>query len=552
MHRHSRLRFWCLFTVVGLISTATQAFGPFPEATSVFVDASNPSAGDGSEANPFASLQAGVDAALPGDRVGAAPGIYPESVLLAPGVELAGSGREQSVIEPPAGELAVEMATNSTLAGFLVRNATPRGSAVVARDAANVTIRDNEFVENDSQAILGFQSSGEILRNRIVANPEFTGFPTYCPCDGIQLTQSAFRVAENELDGSDRNGNLNAIYVSYINPEMTESFLIERNRILGRIQLSSIDARADLENVIRDNLILSGNGFSSAINVAFSEQAGSIVNNTLIGGSGIFTQGTTIAAIENNVIALGRTGINDSGLASVIRNNNVFGNGQNYTGDDLTGIDGNISEDPLFVDRDALDYRLGPGSPAIDAGSNAASGVSDSDFEGGPRIVDGDGDGTAVIDMGAFEAPADGREEGRIDIAPWRPDNRIRVGSRVPLPVAILGSEAVSVASIDRDNLAFGPGGAPSLLDLTHPLVFFLSLRDVDGDDIPDFLAWFDVTEAGLTIGMEEACLEWSVEGRPFRGCDDIETEPRCGLGAELALVLPPLMWLWRRRRRGG
>jgi hypothetical protein len=40
-------------------------------------------------------------------------------------------------------------------------------------------------------------------------------------------------------------------------------------------------------------------------------------------------------------------------------------------------------------------------SPAIDAGENAA--CPPDDILGGPRPVDGDGDGIPVCDMGAFE-----------------------------------------------------------------------------------------------------------------------------------------------------
>lgn len=67
--------------------------------------------------------------------------------------------------------------------------------------------------------------------------------------------------------------------------------------------------------------------------------------------------------------------------------------------------------DPLFVNAlgpDGVpgtsddDLRLQPTSPAIDAGVNSAV-VTPLDVAGNPRIVDGNGDGDAVVDLGAFE-----------------------------------------------------------------------------------------------------------------------------------------------------
>ena len=50
------------------------------------------------------------------------------------------------------------------------------------------------------------------------------------------------------------------------------------------------------------------------------------------------------------------------------------------------------------------DGHLLPGSPCIDAGTNTPEeGLSATDLDGNPRVIDGDSDGFATVDMGAFE-----------------------------------------------------------------------------------------------------------------------------------------------------
>lgn len=63
--------------------------------------------------------------------------------------------------------------------------------------------------------------------------------------------------------------------------------------------------------------------------------------------------------------------------------------------------EGNISEDPRFVDPANGDYHLRPDSPCIDAGINEFA--SETDWEMDPRPLDGDLDGAPVVDMGADE-----------------------------------------------------------------------------------------------------------------------------------------------------
>ncbi|RKY11274.1 MAG: hypothetical protein DRP82_07660, partial [Planctomycetota bacterium] len=74
------------------------------------------------------------------------------------------------------------------------------------------------------------------------------------------------------------------------------------------------------------------------------------------------------------------------------------------------GYTGNITEnnciydDPQFVDAANGDYHLRDTSPCIDAGDNTlVPGGVDEDLDGNQRVVDGNNDGTAVVDIGTYE-----------------------------------------------------------------------------------------------------------------------------------------------------
>jgi hypothetical protein len=115
----------------------------------------------------------------------------------------------------------------------------------------------------------------------------------------------------------------------------------------------------------------------------------------------------------NNIIfaTSGQTAVicgNFTTSVPVFTTNDVFSNsGPAYGGTcgNQTGLNGNISADPLFVNADGGDFHLQHGSPAIDAGTNGNL-MPQQDLDGAPRPLDATGKGIAIIDMGVYEAPA--------------------------------------------------------------------------------------------------------------------------------------------------
>jgi predicted outer membrane repeat protein len=133
------------------------------------------------------------------------------------------------------------------------------------------------------------------------------------------------------------------------------------------------------------NCTLQGNRTSQMGGAVFSEDAPSTFVNCIIWG---------------NSAGSGDPGIHSQAGASSGRPNvhhcDVEGSSA-YPGT------GNIRLDPRLVDPAANDVSLLFDSPCVDAGINSAVVGISGDFDLATRVVDGDGDGTAVVDMGALE-----------------------------------------------------------------------------------------------------------------------------------------------------
>ncbi|MBM4431327.1 MAG: hypothetical protein FJ026_13440, partial [Chloroflexi bacterium] len=194
-------------------------------------------------------------------------------------------------------------------------------------------------------------------------------------------------ISGNTLRGNGTNGWA-AIYIHNSSPKVQGNEVGWNHRIGIRMQGYSAP-------VIENNLV-HHNGDTG---ISFrNEVKPIIVNNTIDrnAGAGIRWEWNWSSSPEivNNIITNnGQEGIACRDSRMVIRYNDVWNNHGDYSGCNVG--EGNISQDPWFVDGPSGDYHLQSGSPCIDAGT--ADGAPATDFEGDPRPW---GFG---VDMGADE-----------------------------------------------------------------------------------------------------------------------------------------------------
>jgi hypothetical protein len=138
-----------------------------------------------------------------------------------------------------------------------------------------------------------------------------------------------------------------------------------------------------------NNTIASNSASNAAVVADGFNQNAEIINNLIIAPAGQ-------SALLCNPLYM-------DGPPSVQFNDAFTPQGNSYDGmcAGFSGIHGNVSVNPTFVGTN--NFRLKDGSPAIDAGNNSAPDLPRNDFASNPRIINGNGGTTAIVDMGAYE-----------------------------------------------------------------------------------------------------------------------------------------------------
>jgi len=321
------------------------------------------------------------------------------------------------------------------------------GGGIACRLSYSV-ITGNTITENETLAIDGVgggiycnRSMPTIEENLITQNHAKYGSGIYCKA-------SSPRIVRNIVD----NNEMYVLPPQYFGSTygaitcwLCQDFLIAENMITENtaavgagINTQSCFAGRILNNLIINNISYDVSALTGGLGggiycevTANPTDRFYIVNNTIVGNTATHSifgeQGGGIAltllsekiVIANNIVAFNSSGIwQHPGTITqtpTLKNNCVFNNKDNYI--NLSAGATDISENPNFVNRGGGNFHLQSISPCIDVGDNNILNLPHTDFEGDPRIIDGDNDGAATVDMGADEFNGcNGDFDGDLDV----------------------------------------------------------------------------------------------------------------------------------------
>ncbi len=380
----------------------------------------------------FGTLQAAIDASSDGDIIFVSPGLYTENInMQGKNITLTSIDPNdpaivaETVIQGAGVNPVVTFMGNETacrIAGFTITGGQSPGDGggiqgnQARADILNCAIRGNT-AQGQGGGIHGIR--GSILNCIVEANTADLGGGI---ADCAEVSHSVISRNESQEGGGlyringnianctiESNTALDGGGISQCSGQVEDCGIfgnIARQQGGGLYGVSGPVIRSRIEG---NQAVLGGGAadcndvFNSVISQNQSDEGGgfyrvngnaahcTIVSNTGLKGAGL---SQCLGWIENCIIW-------DNNPDSLYQSSRPYfsciqGDGRG---------EGNMEVDPEFVDLQAGDYRLKPGSFCIDAGNPDPNVILDTDIESRPRSLDGNNDGSVIPDMGAYEMP---------------------------------------------------------------------------------------------------------------------------------------------------
>jgi hypothetical protein len=345
----------------------------------LFVSPTGQDGNDGSQANPFATIQKAADVVVPGTTVHVAPGLYPELVWIVRG----------GTAEAPV-RFVSDVKWKASIRPMLFESP-------IRVDADHVVVEGFEVYGEYEYGIFVKGSHTRILRNHIHGMAPHAWQVTNHGGAGIVTYREDYLVDDVLIEGN---------LIHDIGPQVFCNFIhgiyiaTGGNRVVNNIVYNVTGWGIHGWHAVMDSVV--------ANNLVFACRRGGLVLGAGDAPGGVVTDRCTVV---NNIlfsnIGYGAVEMGETGLQDHYENNLVFENTKKAFSLQNGLVDrGTLEVDPGFVDYHQSgrgDYHLRAGSPCIGAGTSLEA--PERDFDGALRKP-------GSVDIGPFayfatdEAPA--------------------------------------------------------------------------------------------------------------------------------------------------
>jgi len=393
------------------------------------------------------TIQAGINAANNGDTVLVAPGTYTENINFMGKAITVKSSKGASVTIVDGGSIAPVVTFNtsetssSTLSGFTLQHGTSTPNSLYMGGGvfvyfATPTIKSNIIQYNTScgGAGIGVYYGSPLIQGNTIQNNSIAA------CSGgagqgisVGGPSSAQIIGNIIRNNTIPHGSCGGISIGGESGPSLQNNIVNGNvagapgdsgTIGGGICILNVSLPNALpghavivQNLIYGNTIYGGPVRGGAGIYAFVPSGAQpiFVNNTIVGsssasqGSAVYITGYDDQAQFFNNLLIGASGTNAvycdgqyDQAPPMFTNDDAYsanGTGMQGTCSGESSQNGNISVNPFLVDG----YHLRGGSPAIDIGDNSAPNLPATDLAAHPRVINGNGGASAIVDLGAYE-----------------------------------------------------------------------------------------------------------------------------------------------------
>ncbi len=320
----------------------------------------------------FTTISAAIAAATAGDVIEVWPCTYQERINFG-GRDLwikSRDGSATTIIDAENQGTAVTVESGegdmTGLVGFTLRRASTQAVHV---DLSAIHLRDIAIRDSDaSYGILSASADLELDQVSIDASNDFSVAGVYADRGSLVVHASDIDCAGANIGVFSGHG---ACLIDWSELTCTNggSYAFDNEHTVGRLMRTIL--RGDFfmlseDDKPDDGMFVLGNIIDGDVDVEYGTI--DLVNNVIQGQLNLTL--ATLPAIHNNVFLGQACYISTDTLETYPTNNNFF-NGDSSCGYvDYVGADGNIAEEPGFVNPMAFDFTLAADSPMIDAGLN--------------------------------------------------------------------------------------------------------------------------------------------------------------------------------------